>query len=224
MRDALLHAFNFEFVNRTLDAGALPRRASYFANSELAMGEGPAEGRVRELLAPFEASLTPGALDAYALPASDGSERNRRNMRKAAALLEEAGWTVRDGRLRDAAGAPFAFEILLQQGQGEAVTSIFVDALRQLGITATVALVDQAQYNARRSDYDYDMIINAWNMSLSPGNEQMLYWGSEGVTEPGTRNYPGVASPAAEAMIAHDARDPRRGGVRGGGRGRSTGC
>ncbi|MCB1403161.1 MAG: ABC transporter substrate-binding protein, partial [Rhodobacteraceae bacterium] len=180
-----------------------PRRASYFANSALAMGEGPAEGRVRELLEPFADSLLPDALEAYALPASDGSPRNRSNMRRAAQLLAGAGWTVQDGVLRDASGAPFAFDILLMNGQDEAVTNVFVDALRQLGIQVGVQLVDQAQYNERRNDYDYDMIINTWNMSLSPGNEQMLYWGSAGVTEPGTRNYMGVASPAAEAMIAH---------------------
>jgi peptide/nickel transport system substrate-binding protein len=202
VRDALMHAFNFEFVNATLNGGGLPRRTSYFANSGLAMGEGPAEGRVRELLEPFAATLAPDALDAYALPVSDGSPRNRANMRRAAALLAEAGWSVRDGQLRNGSGEPFAFRILLQQGQSEAAASIFVDALRQLGITATVQLADQAQYNERRSAYDYDMIINTWNMSLSPGNEQMLYWGRAGVSEPGTRNYPGVDSPAAEAMIA----------------------
>ena len=203
VRDALLHAFNFEFVNQTLNGGAFPRRASYFANSALAMGEGPAEGRVRELLEPFSDTLLPDALEAYALPASDGSPRNRSNMRRAAQLLAGAGWTVQDGVLRDASGAPFAFDILLMNGQDEAVTNVFVDALRQLGIQVGVQLVDQAQYNERRNDYDYDMIINTWNMSLSPGNEQMLYWGSAGVSEPGTRNYMGVASPAAEAMIAH---------------------
>jgi peptide/nickel transport system substrate-binding protein len=210
VRDALIHAFNFEFVNQTLNGGALPRRTSYFANSELAMQPGPAEGRVRELLAPFEASLAPGALDAYALPVSDGSARNRANMRVARARLEEAGWTVQDGVLKNAAGEPFAFEILLGPGQSEAIANIFVDALRQLGIEARVQLVDAAQYNARKADYDYEMIVNAWNMSLSPGNEQTLYWGSAGVTEPGTRNYMGVASPAAEAMVAEmlTARDP----------------
>ena len=180
VRDALLHAFNYEFVNRTLNAGALPRRASYFANSELGMGQGPAEGRVRALLAPFEAELAPGALDAYALPAADGSPRNRANMRAAARRLEEAGWKAGGGTLRNAAGEPFRFTILLQQGQNEAVTNIFVDALRQLGIDARVELVDAAQYNARRADYDYDMIVNMWNMSLSPGNEQTLYWGATG--------------------------------------------
>ena len=91
VRDALLHAFNYEFVNRTLDGGALPRRASYFSNSALGMGDGPAEGRVRELLEPFAAELVPGALDAYALPVSDGSERNRANLRAATKELGEAG-------------------------------------------------------------------------------------------------------------------------------------
>ena len=134
MRDALLHAFNFEFVNRTLNGGLLPRRASYFANSALGMGDGPAEGRVRALLEPFAGELTPDALDAYRLPASDGSERNRANMRMAAKLLAEAGWTVKDGVLRDAEGKPFAFEILLGSSQNEAVATIFSDALRQLGI------------------------------------------------------------------------------------------
>ncbi len=202
VRDALLHAFNFEFINQTLNGGAEPRRASYFSNSALGMGTGPAEGRVRELLLPFADTLTPGALDAYALPVSDGSPRNRANMRVATKELAEAGWQARDGKLVNAAGQPFAFTILLTGSQNEALSGVFVDALRQLGIEARVQIVDQAQYNERRNSYDYDMIVNAWNMSLSPGNEQYLYWGSEGVTKPGTRNYAGIDSPAAEAMIA----------------------
>jgi peptide/nickel transport system substrate-binding protein len=174
------------------------------------MGEGPAEGRVRELMQPFADSLTPDALEAYSLPVSDGGQRNRANMRRAANELAEAGWAVQNGLLRNAAGEPFAFEILLTHGQNEAVAGLFVDSLRQLGIDARVTTVDAAQYNARKSDYDYDMIVNPWNMSLSPGNEQTLYWGSAGVTEPGTRNYMGVDSPAAEAMIAEmlATRDP----------------
>ena len=104
------------------------------------------------------------------------------------------------------------------------MATIFGDALRQLGITARVKLVDQAQYNERRNDYDYDMIVNAWSMSLSPGNEQTLYWGSAGVSQPGTRNYMGVASPAVGGDDRRHAGDratrrssPRR--CR-----RSTGC
>ncbi len=201
VRDALLHAFNFEFVNETLNGGVYPRRTSYFSNSTLGMNAGEPDPRVVELLTPFADTLTPDALEPYALPTSDGAPRNRANMRTATRLLEEAGWTIQDQVLRNTAGEPFEFEILLDSSANEAVANIFTDALRQLGITARIQLVDSAQYNDRRSDYDFDMIINRWNMSLSPGNEQMLYWGSDGVETPGTRNYMGMNSPAAEAMI-----------------------
>ncbi len=202
VRDALIQAFDFEFANRTLNGGLDPRAASYFSNSDLGMGAGPAEGRELALLEPYAADLVPGALGAYALPAGDGSGRNRANLRRATGLLAEAGWTVDGGVLRNAAGEAFAFEILLESGQNEAVTNILVDALRQLGIEVRVQIADEAQYNERRNVYDYDMILGSWNLSLSPGNEQTLYWGSEGVETPGTRNYMGVASPAVEAMIA----------------------
>jgi peptide/nickel transport system substrate-binding protein len=97
VRDALIHAFNFEFINQTLNDGMFPRRESYFSNSVLGMGDGPAEPEVRALLEPFADELAPDALEAYALPVSDGSPRNRANMRRASQLLEEAGWTIRGG-------------------------------------------------------------------------------------------------------------------------------
>ena len=203
VRDALLHAFNFEFVNRTLNDGVLPRIASPFSNSDLAMGDGPAEGRVRALLAPFADSLAPDALEAYALPVSDGTEGNRRNIRRAMALLEEAGWQVQDGVLRDRDGRPFVFELLLQQGAAEtqSVANIYAEALRRLGIEMRIVTVDSAQFTQRTLAYDFDMTRRSLSLSLSPGNEQWLYWGAQGVDQPGTRNFAGVNAPAAEAMI-----------------------
>ncbi|HMS96150.1 MAG TPA: extracellular solute-binding protein, partial [Tabrizicola sp.] len=114
VREALILAFNFEFINQQLNGGLLPRIPSYFGNSILAMEPGtPAMGRELDLLQPFAADLPPGAIDGYALPVSDGEQSNRANIRKATALLEEAGWTVaEDGLLKNAAGDPFAFEIL----------------------------------------------------------------------------------------------------------------
>ena len=205
VRQALIEAFNFELTNRTLNGGVLPRIASYFGNSYLAAGaDQPAEGRVAELLAPFAADLLPGTLEGYALPVSDGSEANRKNMRSAMKLLESAGWTVQEGVLKNATGQPFIFEILLTNGQDEMISaaSIYIEALKRLGIAARLTTVDNAQYKERTSAYRFDMTHYIRSLSLSPGNEQMLYWGSAGVTEPGTRNWPGVNSPAAEAMIA----------------------
>ena len=204
VRQALIEAFNFELVNQTLNGGAVPRIASYYGNSELGAPAGAAAaGRVAELLTPFKDQLLPGAMEGYALPVSDGSEANRANIRTATALLEEAGWTVQDGVLKDAAALPFAFEILLVNGADDniAAANIYVEALKRLGITATVTTVDSAQYKERTTAYDFDMTHYIRSLSLSPGNEQTLYWGAAGVTEPGTRNWMGMDSPAAEAMI-----------------------
>ncbi len=206
VREALILAFNFEFINDTLNGGLLPRIPSYFGNSTLGMEPGkPAEGSELALLEPFKAELPPGAIEGYALPVSDGSQGNRKNIRAAAKLLEEAGWTVGDdGVLKNAKGEPFAFEILLVTGQDEMASAaqVYIEALKTLGITATLNKVDDAQYKERTTAYDFDMTHYIRSLSLSPGNEQLLYWGAAGVTEPGTRNWMGVNSPAVEAMIA----------------------
>nr|WP_254813788.1 extracellular solute-binding protein [Rhodovulum sp. ES.010] len=204
VRDAMLHAFNFEFISDTLTGGEQPRIASFFSNSTLGMREGPAEGRVRALLEPYDDHLLPGALDGYALPVSDGRPSNRNNLRTAFGQLEAAGWTVGDGGvLRDADGAPFTFEILLRQGatETEKIVDIFVEGLKRLGIAVRVTAVDSAQYTERTDAYDFDMTFYTRALSLSPGNEQRLYWGVEGVDRPGTRNWMGMDSPAADAMI-----------------------
>lgn len=205
VREALTAAFNFEFVNQSLNAGKLPRADSYFANSELA-GDvaNPASGPVAALLAPYKDALLPGALEGYALPVSDGSEANRANLRKAAKLLEEAGWTVQDGVLKDASGAPLQFELLLANGASDAISAanIWAQSLEKLGVKLTITTADSAAYKERITKYDYDMIFNAWSLSLSPGNEQTLYWGADGVTTEGTRNYMGVGSAAVDGLVA----------------------
>ncbi len=204
VRDALIHAFNFEFINQTQTGGKQHRITSYFSNSVLGMREGPADGKVREFLEPFAAELLPGALDGYALPKGDGSERNRANIAKADAILADAGWSVNDsGQRVNDAGDALTFEILLRQGSAEnkAIIDIYTQALKRLGIETTVTTVESAQYKERTNAYDFDMTYYRRGLSLSPGNEQNLYWGSEGVEKPGTRNWMGMNSPAAEAMI-----------------------
>jgi len=203
VRQAMLLAFNFEYVNDTITGGVQPRIASYYANSELAMRPGPASGAVLELLQPFADTLPPGAIDGYALPVGDGTQRNRRNIRAAMKLLNDAGWSVTDGQLRNAAGQPFAFSVLLRQSAGDlkTVIEIYARALERLGIQVTTEVVDDAQYTAREAARDFDMTSFRRDLSLSPGNEQWLYWGSQGADAPGTRNLMGVASPAVDAMI-----------------------
>lgn len=201
VRLALSEAFDFEWISRTFNADAYPRIESFFGGSALGF-HGPATGKERALLAPFADQLPPGLLDeGYSNPVSDGSGRSRKNLRRAMKLLEEAGWTVRDGALRNAAGAPMRFEILLRGGEWERVAGAWVQALKPLGIEAELRVADDAQYQARLDAYDYDVVVRTWAMSLSPGAEQRFYWGHEGVSVPGTRNYIGLDSPAAEAAI-----------------------
>jgi len=201
VREALALTFDWEWVNQRLYRGAYTRIQSYFGGSALA-ATGPAEGAERALLQPFAADLPDGTLEQmWTPPVSDGSGRDRGNLRRAARLLEQAGWRVVDGVRVDAAGEPFRFEILVASTQHQRLASLWRDGLGRLGITVDVRLVDEAQYQARRSVYDYDMIVYRWAMSLSPGIEQRKYFASEGRAAPGTRNYMGVADPAVDAAI-----------------------
>lgn len=203
VRDAMILAFNFEYINETANGGRQDRITSYFSNSELGLIPGPAQGAVRDLLLPFGDDLLPDTIDGYTLPQGDGSERNRANMRRAADMLAQAGYSVQDGVLMSPAGQPMTFDILLRQGAQEylSIVEIYTQALARLGITATITLVDGAQYAERSRTLDFDMMPFARDLSLSPGNEQYLYWSSDYANTEGTRNMMGLASPAMDALL-----------------------
>ncbi len=203
VREAMIQAFNFEFVNQTLNGGTEPRITSYFSNSSLGMEPGAATGRVADFLVPFADDLLPGATDGYSLPIGDGGEANRSGIRAALGLMEDAGYTIEDGVMTDATGQPFTFEIMLQQGstENQAVVNIYTEALERLGITPGISTIDSAQYRERADAFDFDMTYSQWGLSLSPGNEQRLYWGCEMAETTGSRNLMGACSPAIDAMI-----------------------
>jgi peptide/nickel transport system substrate-binding protein len=203
VREALITAFNFEYINDTLTGGAQPRITSYFSNSPLAMEPGPAKGDVAALLAPFNGKLLPGVMEGYELPKSDGTLRNRAGLRRALELMEEAGWTTQDGKLRNAAGEPMAFSILLDQQRTEdrAIADLYTQALTQMGIDVVTDLVDGAQFTSRTGTFDFDMTYHRRAMSLSPGNEQYFYWGSEAADQEGSANLMGARDPAIDSMI-----------------------
>jgi peptide/nickel transport system substrate-binding protein len=204
VREALILAFDYTNFNDKVYAGTKTRFASFFGNSTLGMSSESAVGRVKELLEPFADSLNPGTLEGYTYPEGDG-KRNRKGLREATRLLGEAGWVLDNGVLKNAHGKPFEIEILLQTGssENEAISNIYGDSLQRLGITVNVKSLDAALFRERKKAYDFDMIPNLWWLSLSPGNEQKLYWGPKGVTEPGTRNYMGAKDPAIEPLIDH---------------------
>ena len=203
VRQALIEAFNFEYINRTLNDSIQPRIVSYFGNSPLGLVPGPAQGEVAALLAPWTDHLLPGTLEGYTLPVSDGKASDRAGLRRASALLATAGYTLDNGRLIGPQGAPVEMEILLPQGKDEikSLVEIYVVALKRLGLAPRVSVVDSAQYKERTDAFDFDMAHYRRGLSLSPGNEQMEYWGGNSANTPGSRNWMGARNPAIDAMI-----------------------
>ena len=209
VRRALTYAFDFEWTNQTLFYGQYKRTGSYFANSELA-AEGLPGSAELAVLEPLRAQIPPEVFTTvYHPPATEGDGNVRPNLRRAMALLEEAGWRVEEGKLvKD--GQPFTFEILLVQPTWERITLPFVRNLARLGIEASVRTVDTAQYKNRVDHYDFDMIVHVWGESLSPGNEQAGFWGSESADEPGGQNILGIKNPAVDTLVEQIIAAPDR--------------
>lgn len=203
VREALAMAFDFEWANANLFSGAYRRTYGYYSGSELSSKGRAADAQELALLGDAAKSMRSDMLDgSYALPVSDGSGRDRKLLRQAVDLLAQAGWKVENTGLVNGAGEPFAFTISVQNKDQEKIALHYQRTLRQIGIAAEVRIVDSAQFATIQKTYDYDMIPATWFNSLSPGNEQKFYYGSEGRTIEGTRNYPGIADPAVDTAIA----------------------
>ncbi len=204
VREALAYAFDFEWSNRTLFYGQYTRTRSYFDNSELAATglPGPAE---RAILDSYRGRLPAEVFTrAYEPPATDGSGRVRANLRQGSKLLREAGWSV-DKTTRKLThkdtGRTMEFEILLVSPLFERIVLPFKKNLARLGIIASVRTVDTAQYRRRLDDFDFDVVIGNWGQSLSPGNEQRNFWGSDFADRPGSRNLMGIKDPVVDALV-----------------------
>src|SRR5215471_8331758 len=204
VREAISMLFDFEWINRSFFFGRYHRTASFFEDSELSARGRPANAAERALLAPFPEAVRDDVLaGTWSPPASDGSGRDRDALRRALTLLREAGYELSGTTLhRRATGEPLAFEILVADRDQERLASAFSQNLRRAGIEVRIRTVDAVQYEQHRINFDFDMIENRWDQSLSPGNEQALYWSSAAADDPGSRNYMGMRSAAADAMIA----------------------
>jgi peptide/nickel transport system substrate-binding protein len=204
VRQALTLLFDFEWINRNYFFGLFSRSAGYFPGSELSAYGRPADEQEKALLKPFASRIAPDILDgSYRLPVTDGSGRDRAVLRSALKLLADAGYALDGTVLRQrATGKALTFEILATTRDQERIALAYARDLKRAGIEPSVRLVDPVQFDQRRLGYDFDMIQNRWDQSLSPGNEQSFYWGSEAADIQGTRNYMGATDPAIDAMIA----------------------
>lgn len=201
VREALNYAFDFEWSNKSFAYGAYTRTQSFFDNSELAAKGLPSAAELR-LLEPWRGKVPDDVFTkAFALPKTDGSGDNRENLRKAADLLREAGWTLKNGVLVDAQERPFKFDILYSQPLFERWVQPYLRNLERLGIKATYRVVDSSQFQNRINDFDFDMTIGGFGQSLSPGNEQYDMWGSAKANTKGSRNLIGIQDKAVDALI-----------------------
>lgn len=201
VREAFDLAFDFQWENKNLFYGQYTRTDSYFVNSELA-SSGVPQGAELKLLEPFRSQL-PAELFAkpYTNPTTDGSGNNRQNLRAAAKLLDEAGWKTINGVRVNAKGEPLAVEFLLDNPMFERVVAPYRQSLERLGIKVTLRTVDTAQYQNRVDNRDFDIIVQSFPQSLSPGNEQRDYWSCAAAKDPGSRNVIGICDPVVEKLI-----------------------
>ena len=200
VRLALSYAYDHEWINKALYNNAYTRTDSYFDNSPLASSGLPSKNEL--LLLNLWKDQLPEELfiKTYEPPVSDGSGTPRQNLRIAKKILEEEGWFIENGKLMKN-GIEFSFEFLIVSPSVEKIALAFQKTLKVLGISMSIRTVDSSQYQARMLNYDFDMIKASWNVSLSPGNEQQFYWGSEVGKKDGSKNYAGVDSPVVDDLI-----------------------
>ena len=206
VRQALNYAFDFEWSNTNLFFGQYVRSRSYFNNSEMEAKGLPSPEELA-VLEPLKDQLLPEVFTAeYANPLNDNPQNRRKNLRQASKLLQEAGWQItQDGSksvLKNAKGENLSFEFLLDSPLFERIALPYQQQLELLGIQSRITtLGDSAQYERRTQTFDYDIVVNTYGQSLSPGNEQRDFWGSEAADRNGSRNLAGIKNPAIDKLI-----------------------
>jgi len=204
VREAMLHLFDFEWVNHNFFFDQYQRTASYFDDCDLSAHDRPADARERELLKPYANEVRADVMDGrWSPPVNDGSGRDRKQLTRALELFEAAGYQLKGTDLvHTASGQAFNFEFLATSRVEERLALAFARNLKRAGIQMDVRVVDATQFERRRISFDFDMMQYRWEQSLSPGNEQMFYWGSAAADQEGSRNYMGIRSKGIDAMIA----------------------
>ena len=194
-------AFDFEWVNKTMFFDAYSRSASYFEKSQYA-ANGPPPPEELALLQPHRDQL-PEAIfgEPYVPPVSDGSGRDRRQLREAVKLLSEAGWIRKDGKLVSASGEPLTIEFLIRAQVFERVLGSYVGALKSIGIDANIRLVDPAQFRKRQDDFDFDIVGSAFSFGATPMEGLKNFFTTQSADTKGSRNYSGIRSPVVDALI-----------------------
>jgi microcin C transport system substrate-binding protein len=201
VREALNNAFDFEWTNKTIMYGSYKRTVSVFENSEM-MAQGAPSPEETTLLEPFRAQLPTEVFgEPYAPPVSDGSGEDRALLRKAAQLLGDAGCPIQNGRRVLADGTPFTLEFLIDEPSFQPHHMPLIRNLKALGIDASLRIVDPVQYRARRDEFDFDVTIDRFSFSSTPGDSLRSFFSAQAAALKGSNNLAGIADPAVDALI-----------------------
>jgi microcin C transport system substrate-binding protein len=202
VRLALNYAFDFEEMNKQLFFGQYKRIASYFEGTELA-ATGLPEGKELEILQEFKGKVPPEVFTKpYTNPVGGTPENVRANLRESLRLFKEAGYEIRNQKLTNVkSGEAFSIEFLAEDPAFERFFLFYKPSLERVGVTVTMRTVDDAQYVNRERSWDFDSVTGSWGESLSPGNEQRAYWGSQAADQPGSRNLIGIKNETIDALI-----------------------
>jgi microcin C transport system substrate-binding protein len=201
LRRAFNYAYDFEEMNKQLFYGQYKRINSYFDGTELA-SSGLPQGEELQILETVRDKVPPEVFTTpYTNPVGGNPEAVRANLRESIKLLKEAGCEIRDRKLVDVTGKPVSVEILVQDPSAERIGLFYKPSLERIGITTSIRVVDDAQYQNRLRSFDFDIIMDVWPESLSPGNEQREFWGSQAADQPGSKNTVGIKNVAVDALI-----------------------
>ena len=201
LREALCYAFDFEWTNKNIMYGAYERTHSMFQNSDM-MAKGKPSPEELALLEPFRGKVPDEVFgEPFLPPVSDGSGQDRVQLRKATQLLQEAGYSIKDGKRVNARGERMTVEFLLDEPSFQPHHAPFIKNLATLGIEASIRLVDPVQYRARRDDFDFDLTIDRFGFSTVPGDSLRSYFSSPAAATKGSNNLSGMADPAIDALI-----------------------
>jgi microcin C transport system substrate-binding protein len=201
VREALGCAFDFEWTNKTIMYGAYVRTVSPFQNSDL-MASGPPAPEELALLEPFRGKVPDEVFGMpFVPPVSDGSGQDRKLLRRAVQLLNDAGFPIRDGKRATPQGEVFRVEFLLDEPAFQAHHMPYIKNLGTLGIEATLRLVDPVQARARRDDFDFDMVIERFGFSTVPGDSLRPFFSSRAAATKGSYNLAGIADPAVDSLM-----------------------
>jgi microcin C transport system substrate-binding protein len=201
VREAFGNAFDFEWTNKTVMYGAYARTCSPFQNSDM-VAVGPPSPEELKLLEPFRGQVPDEVFgEPYVPPVSDGSGQDRTLLRKASQLLNEAGLVVKDGKRLLPNGEPFKVEFLIDEPSFQPHHATFIKNLAQVGIDASIRLIDAVQYRARVEAFDFEVTIQRMSMSATPGDSLRPYFSSQAAATKGSYNLAGVANPAIDTLI-----------------------